>query len=124
MIYIIIIIITNNHKQQYNRHQQNHHYVHATIIIIIITTIIIRYPDLFDVVIAADVIYEDTQIIPLIKTVVAILKGSQLYIYDDDDHENGSDDNNNDDDHEDGSDDNNNDDGDYNYYNGTIYTVC
>jgi len=45
---------------------------------------IIRYPDLFDVVIAADVIYEDSQIIPLITTVVALLKGtvvSFLFIY-------------------------------------------
>ena len=54
------------------------------IIISLILIIIIRYPDLFDVVIAADVIYEDSQIIPLITTVVALLKGTVvnfLFIY-------------------------------------------
>jgi len=43
------------------------------------------------VVIAADVIYEDTQIIPLIKTVVALLKGKckdKDDDRDDDNHEN------------------------------------
>ena len=33
-------------------------------------------PDKFDILLAADVIYEDEQIIPLISTVVDILKGN------------------------------------------------
>ena len=34
-----------------------------------------EYPDKFDVLIAADVIYEEEQIVPLLDTVEAILKG-------------------------------------------------
>ena len=34
-----------------------------------------QYPDGFDILIAADVIYEEEQVLPLIQTVVAILKG-------------------------------------------------
>ena len=34
-----------------------------------------KYPNKFDVVIAADVIYEESQVVPLIETVVKILRG-------------------------------------------------
>ena len=36
-----------------------------------------KYPNKFDVVIAADVIYEEGQVDPLIETVVQILKGRE-----------------------------------------------
>ena len=36
-----------------------------------------KYPNKFDVVIAADVIYEESQVDPLIETVVQILKGRE-----------------------------------------------
>jgi Lysine methyltransferase len=36
-----------------------------------------QHPDRFDILIAADVIYEEDQVLPLIETVVAILKGGR-----------------------------------------------
>ena len=41
-----------------------------------ISKFLLLYPDRFDVVIAADVIYEESQVKPLIDTVVEILKGT------------------------------------------------
>lgn len=35
------------------------------------------YPDKFDIICAADVIYEEEQIVPLIETVAALLKGNE-----------------------------------------------
>ena len=37
------------------------------------------YPEKFDVIFAADVIYEECQVDPLMDTVAALLKGDQTY---------------------------------------------
>jgi len=39
------------------------------------------YPDKFDVVVAADVIYEVEQVAPLLDTVAALLKGDLQFSY-------------------------------------------
>jgi predicted nicotinamide N-methyase len=40
-----------------------------------VESFVTQHPDKFDILIAADVIYEEDQVLPLIETVVAILKG-------------------------------------------------
>ena len=42
-----------------------------------IEAFVTQHPDKFDILIAADVIYEEDQVLPLIETVVAILKGGR-----------------------------------------------
>jgi predicted nicotinamide N-methyase len=64
---------------------QHNTYVHSTVDCSVVAeklywgrdveSFVTQHPDKFDILIAADVIYEEDQVQPLIDTVVAILKG-------------------------------------------------